>query len=63
MRKEVRLYLNQAQFQDDFLALVDYYRQEFFLSTEDVLDSSLRLKNENAYFQADFRLINKVNNY
>ena len=28
-----------------------------------MLDSSIRLKNPDAYFQADFRLFNKVNNY
>ena len=57
------MHLNHAKFQDNYMAFLDYKNETFFLSSDEVLDSTLRLLNPNAYFQADFRLINKVNNY
>ena len=45
------------------MALFDRKNSYQFISVEEVKESSLKFFNQNSFFQAEFRLVNKVNKY
>jgi len=65
VRKEIQLNYNEVELKDSYFQIWSQQQTEFynFLSVDHSVSQSLRTINPTAYFQAQFRLNNRVNEY